>query len=229
MRITAELDIFGLGRAALAKTRSLFGERACFSSARRLRADFTWAGPDEASHGLAEERLLGPGDLGRARAVGANALLCELEGGLAGDPATSGLRLLVRVPFSAGEDVGERAARLARLAGLLDRVPALDGIWPEPTGEAQGLDTLVFFAACRQACGRGHLVVNLESFGLKLGQLCLSFGADEISGSIVGQRALRLGERAASHDLTRDEAVTLLRTAGLSPCERLPTGLGQGV
>jgi 2-iminoacetate synthase ThiH len=64
----------------------------------------------------------------------------------------------------------------------------------------------------------------LESFGHKLGQLCLSFGADEILGSIVAERALRLGARASSNEITRDEAALLVRASGLVPCERLPDG-----
>jgi aminodeoxyfutalosine synthase len=73
-------------------------------------------------------------------------------------------------------------------------------------------------------CPAQHVVVDLDLLGQKLGQLCLSFGADEILGSITGQRALRLGEHASSNALTCDEAALLLRASGFTPCERQPEG-----
>jgi 2-iminoacetate synthase ThiH len=73
------------------------------------------------------------------------------------------------------------------------------------------------------------VVVDLDVFGHKLGQLCLSFGADEIFGSIVGQRALRLGDHASSKALTRDEAALLLRASAFTPCERLSEGKVQAL
>ena len=67
--------------------------------------------------------------------------------------------------------------------------------------------------------------MDVEHFGHKLGQLCLSFGADELFGPIVAQRALRLGENArAATALTREEAALLLRASGFAPCERLADG-----
>ncbi len=91
-------------------------------------------------------------------------------------------------------------------------------------GEPQGLDTIGFFAACRIAVPNAHVVVDLERLGHKLGQLCLSFGADTLVGTIVKQRELRLGPRASSNELTRDEAVRLMRAAGFVACELLPGG-----
>ncbi len=129
---------------------------------------------------------------------------------------------LVEVPFTFGEPAQDRHDRLAALATACAGSGA--GIMPVPVGEPQGLDTIAFFAACRLACPGAHLVVDLERFGHKLGQLCLSFGADEIVGPIVERRELRLGPRAGSKELTRDEAAQLLRAAGFAPCERLPDG-----
>jgi hypothetical protein len=224
MSLAPELDIFSLGRRALGSARALSDGRAFFTSARRLQADGLWSGPSEASCSLVAEEvvaLLGGTEV--ARTAGANTVVFGLEGASAA-AAVSGLRMLVRVPFAAGEAPDERSRRLAKLARVLTQSPGIDGVVPVPVGEAQGLDTLAFFAACRQVCGKAHLVVDLETFGHKLGQLCLSFGADEIVGPIVRQRALRLGERASSNEITRDEAALLLRASGFLPCERLPDG-----
>ena len=102
--------------------------------------------------------------------------------------------------------------------------PPVTGLVPTPVGEPQGLDTIAFFAACRLACPQAHLVVDLDVLGHKLGQLCLSFGADTIMGAIVDERAPRLGSRVDSRELTRDEAAQMLRASGFAPCEQRPDG-----
>lgn len=122
----------------------------------------------------------------------------------------------VRVPFTFGEPEAARRGRLAALSVVNHPIV------PTPVGEPQGLDTIAFFAACRSVLPAAHIVVDLELLGQKLGQLCLSFGADAIVGTIVDQRALRLGERAGSNELTHDEAAQLLRASGFEPCAGLP-------
>jgi hypothetical protein len=225
MKLEPNLDLFDLGREALAAARAAFAGQAFFVSARRLQPDGSWLGPSEAALSLVgEDALAGLGGLAVARRLGANALLGDVSGTAASEAVGLGLRCLVRVPFAAGESFDVRRARFDQLADLVRRVPGIDGVLPVPVGEAQGLDTLQFFAACRMTYQAGHVVVDVELFGHKLGQLCLSFGADEILGTITGQRALRLGAHASSNALTRDEAALLLRASGFTACERLPEG-----
>ena len=50
--------------------------------------------------------------------------------------------------------------------------------------------------------------------------MAFGFGADELFAPIVAERALRLGDNANNPALTRKEAATLIRGAGLIPCER---------
>ena len=225
MTLPPDLDIFSAGRDALAKARALFDGRAFFASARRLGADGSWSGPAQAAWCLADEDMVRiPGGLPAAREAGVNTVVCGLDGTFAPEVLASGLRCLLRVPLGGDEGADERRRRLDQLARVVDRWAGIDGVMPAPSAQPQGLATLVFFAACRQAAGRAHLLVDLAGFGHKLGQLCLSFGADGILGPIVVRRALRLGEHASSSDLTRDEAAELLRASGFSPCERLPDG-----
>jgi len=220
-----ELNLYDMGRDALAAARAAFAGRASFVSARRLQVDGLWLGPPEATLAVVEEvALSGLGGLAAASKLGANAVICNSDGILAGQATGFGMRVLFLVPFASGESDEARHTRLAELGELIGRIPGIDGILPAPVGEAQGLDTLQFFAACRVACPDSHIVVDLERFGLKLGQLCLSFGADEILGAISGQRALRLGAQASSNALTRDEAVVFLRASGFEPCETMPEG-----
>jgi len=222
-------DIFGQGRQALALAVAAFGGRGIFASARRWQADGTWIGPAEAALAVVDEATLPSGaSLPELRDQGANAVLCSLGSPRLGEVAELGMRALLRVPFASGDVAEDRRARLDQLAEMRGRLSARDGIMPVPVGEAQGLETISFFAACRLACPSAHLVVDLEIFGHKLGQLCLSFGADAIMGCIVGKRAPRLGERASSNDLTHDEAALLLRASGFEPCAWLPEGKVRG-
>ncbi len=59
--------------------------------------------------------------------------------------------------------------------------------------------------------------------------MAFGFGADELLAPIVAERALRLGANANNPALTRKEAVTLIRGAGLIPCERMADGSLQEV
>jgi hypothetical protein len=225
MTLAPDLDIFSAGREALAKARALFDGRAFFASARRLAADGSWSGPAKAAWCLADEDVVQVrGGLAAARAAGVNAVVCGLDGALAPEVLAAGMRCLLRVPLVEDEAPDARHRCLDQLAHAVERWVGIDGVMPAPTAQPQGLATLVFFAACRRAAGQAHLVVDLEAFGHKLGQLCLSFGADGILGPIVAERALRLGEHAASSVVTRDEAALLLRASGFLPCERLPDG-----
>jgi hypothetical protein len=196
--VDANLDIFSAGRQALVLARAAFAGRGCYSPAGTLPAG------------------------------------------------------LVRVPYTFGEPEADRQQRLASLvrkttestedgekgeARIWDpespsppssALSALSvvksSILPTPVGEPQGLDTIAFFAACRLACPRAHVLADLDLLGHKLGQLCLSFGADALTGAIVDQRGLRLGANADSRELTHGEAAEMLRAAGFFPCERLPDG-----
>jgi hypothetical protein len=133
-----------------------------------------------------------------------------------------GARLLARLPYRSGQDDAERVGRLGALtaAGL-----PLWGVIPTPEGEPYGLDTLRVTALSRlHLPAAAHVVAEVETLGPRLAQMCLGFGADELFAPIVGERALRLGDNANNPALTRKEAVTLIRGAGLVPGERTADG-----
>ena len=124
--------------------------------------------------------------------------------------------------FRHGESDAERLGRLAEIAAL---APPPEGIVPTPAGEPFGLDTLRCFALCRLALPRvPHLLADVTTLGPRLAQMAFGFGADELYAPIVAERALRLGANANNPALTRKEAATLIRGAGLAPCERLADG-----
>jgi hypothetical protein len=134
---------------------------------------------------------------------------------------------IVTFPFRLGETDAERLTRLAEIAAA---ATAVGGIMPAPVGEAFGLDTLRCFALCRLALPRvPHVLADVTTLGPRLAQMAFGFGADELFAPIVAERALRLGANANNPSLTRKEAVTLIRGAGLTACERMADGTLQEV
>jgi hypothetical protein len=124
---------------------------------------------------------------------------------------------IVAFPFRLGESDAERLARLAEI-GAAATPPG--GIMPAP----------VCFALCRLALPRvPHVLADVTTLGPRLAQMAFGFGADEIFAPIVAERALRLGANANNPALTRKEAATLIRGAGLVPCERMADGTLQEV
>jgi hypothetical protein len=214
-------DLFSLGRRAAAAREALHGRRGTFTRSRRLLATGAWRGPRDAPLPYVEAAdLAALGGWPAARAAGATALVAP-----AGDVAAlraahaDGARLLARLPFRSGEAEAERVERLRALAAT--GLP-LWAVVPTPEGEPYGLDTLRVTALCRLHLPEApHVVAEVETLGPRLAQMCLGFGADELFAPIVGERALRLGDNANNPALTRKEAVTLLRGAGLAPAERM--------
>jgi hypothetical protein len=219
----ATLDLFALGRQASAARDGELGRRGTFVRARQLLASGGWRGPRDAAASTVDEAdLAALGGLPALRAAGIDLLVASADSSQARAAAEAGLRILLRVPYRLGEDDRERLDRLA----AIDR--AAFGVWgvmPAPVGEPYGLDTLRFFALCRLALPRvGHLLADVGALGPRLAQMAFGFGADELFAPIVAERALRLGANAHNPALTRKEAATLIRGAGLAPCERLGHG-----
>jgi hypothetical protein len=202
-------DLFALGQAAAAAARQLHQGRVVFARARQLLGSGAWRGPRDAADAYVEDTdLAALGGVDAAAAAGVRTLITTGR--------SAPLRCLLRVPYRAGEP---ESARLARLAAIDSA--AIDGVLPTPEGEALGLDTLRFVALCRIHLAVPHLVVDFSRLGHRLAQMSLGFGADELFGPIVSERALRLGENSANPALTRKEAAGLIRGAGLVPFERV--------
>ena len=219
----AMLDLFALGRQASAARDGQLGRRGTFIRARQLLASGGWRGPRDAAESTVEEAdLAAVGGLPALRAAGIDLLVAPADSVQARAASQAGLRILLRVPYRLGEDDRER---LDRLAAIDQAAYDVWGVMPAPVGEPYGLDTLRFFALCRLALPRvPHLLADVGTLGPRLAQMAFGFGADEIFAPIVAERALRLGANAHNPSLTRKEAATLIRGAGLAPCERLGNG-----
>ncbi len=219
----ATLDLFALGRQASAARDGQLGRRGTFIRARQFLASGGWRGPRDAAESTVEEAdLAAVGGLPALRAAGIDLLVAPADSSQARPASQAALRILLRVPYRLGEDDRER---LDRLAAIDQATYDVWGVMPAPVGEPYGLDTLRFFALCRLALPRvAHLLADVGALGPRLAQMACGFGADEIFAPIVAERALRLGANAHNPSLTRKEAATLIRGAGLVPCERFADG-----
>jgi hypothetical protein len=220
------LDLFALGRQASALRDERLGRRGAFVRTKQLLSTGAWRGPRDAAEAYVEEAdLAAVGGIAAARAAGVGLLVGAQDLASARAAAAAGLRVLWRVAFRDGETDGQRLARLGTLAEIASDGSTLWGVMPATVGEPYGLDTLRFFALCRLALPQApHLVADVTALGPRLAQMAFGFGADELYGPIVAERALRLGANANNPALTRKEAATLIRGAGLTACERLADG-----
>jgi hypothetical protein len=218
------LDLFALGRQAAAARDARVGRRGSFVRARQLLATGAWRGPRDAAETFIDEADSdATGGWAAARAAGVGLCIAAADSAQARAAAQAGLRILLRLPYRAGETERARLDRLAALGGLPFEVW---GVMPAPVGEPYGLDTLRLFALCRLALPRVfHLLADVGALGPRLAQMAFGFGADELFAPIVAERALRLGANAHNPSLTRKEAATLIRGAGLLACERLADGV----
>jgi hypothetical protein len=214
-----QADLFTLGRAAAARAVEVTGGRVVFARSRQLLGSGAWRGPRDAAEAYVEEEDLAA--LGGLQAAVEAGVRTVVVGNLAvlREPGAAGLRALLRLPYRAGETESDRRKRLDALAGEL-RELTVDGVLPSPQGEALGLDSLRLVAQVRLALPVPHVLVDFARLGHRLAQMCLGFGADELFGPIVSERALRLGDNANNPAMTRKEAATLIRGAGLRPFER---------
>ena len=221
----ADEDLHGLARRATAARRAAVGDRASFVRARQLLATGAWRGPRDAAEAFVEEDdLAALGGWDAARAHGVDLLVGGRDPQVHAAAIASGGRSIWRLYFRSGENPDARVARIealrARVGGGLPHWGVLPT--PEDGSEPEGLDTLHLTASCRLVLPAiAHVIADVPGLGPRLAQMALGFGADELFGPIVSERALRLGDNARNPSMTRKEAAILIRGAGLLPCERL--------
>ena len=217
-------DLFGRGRQAAAAARATNQGQAVFARSRQLLGTGAWKGPRDAAESFVEEEdLPALGGLSAAIEAGVRTLLTS-SAATAGDAAAAGLRVLWRLPYRAGEPEELRQQKLAATRALLQSGVPIDAVVPTPEGEPMGLDSLALVARVRLELPVKHVVADFVRLGHRLAQMALGFGADELWGPIMPERALRLGANANNPVMTRKEAATLIRGAGLRPAERLANG-----
>ncbi len=84
-----------------------------------------------------------------------------------------------------------------------------------------GLDDLKNIAAARLMLDNfAHIKSFWIMIGPKLAQIALSFGADDIDGTVIEERITHMAGADTAQAMTRDEILHLIREAGRDPVER---------
>lgn len=86
-------------------------------------------------------------------------------------------------------------------------------------GEAGGFLDLKVYAVSRLLLDNiPHLKAHWITTGLKLGQVALSFGVDDLGGTNLNEKIVHDAGSETPIDLSRDELEHMIRSAGYEPC-----------
>ncbi|SCY66374.1 aminofutalosine synthase MqnE [Desulfoluna spongiiphila] len=129
------------------------------------------------------------------------------------------------------ETLEERVSHLITLRDLQDRTGGFSSFIPlafhskntklshiPPTG---GVDDLKNVAVSRLMLDNfDHIKAYWVMIGEKLAQVALSFGADDLDGTIIEERITHTAGATSAKGLTRAEMAVMIRGAGFEPVER---------
>jgi aminodeoxyfutalosine synthase len=129
------------------------------------------------------------------------------------------------------ETVEDRVDHLIRLRELQDRTGGFQAFIPlsfhsqnteiKKSSYTTGFDDLKTLAISRLLLDNfDHIKAYWVMLGEKITQVSLSFGVDDIDGTVVEERITRMAGGTTDGSMTRDELVDLIRKAGKKPVER---------
>ncbi|MDP2312918.1 MAG: aminofutalosine synthase MqnE [Pseudomonadota bacterium] len=142
-----------------------------------------------------------------------------------------GLRSNCTMLFGSIETIEERVDHLVRLRALQDETGGFQTFiplrfhnennrlrrLPEPTG----YDSLRTMAVSRLMLDNiDHIKAYWIMLGIKLAQVSLAFGVDDLDGTVREERIYHMAGAKTPQELTRTELVQLIRDAGRVPVER---------
>jgi len=129
------------------------------------------------------------------------------------------------------ETVEDRIDHLLRLRELQDRTGGFQAFIPlsfhpqnteiKKTSGTTGFDDLKTLAISRLLLDNfDHIKAYWVMLGEKITQVSLSFGVDDIDGTVVEERITKMAGGTTEGIMTRDELIDLIRLAGKTPVER---------
>jgi aminodeoxyfutalosine synthase len=129
------------------------------------------------------------------------------------------------------ETIEDRVDHLLRLRELQDRTGGFQAFIPlsfhsqntEITKAAYttGFDDLKTLAVSRLLLDNfDHIKAYWVMLGEKITQVSLSFGVDDIDGTVVEERITKMAGGTTDGSMTRDDLVDLIKQAGKTPVER---------
>ena len=129
------------------------------------------------------------------------------------------------------ETLEERVRHLIRLRELQDRTGGFSAFIPlafhsentelEEIPATTGFDDLKTVAVARLMLDNfDHIKAYWVMIGEKLAQVALSFGADDLDGTIVEEKITHMAGATSPKGLARDEMARFITAAGFTPVER---------
>jgi aminodeoxyfutalosine synthase len=129
------------------------------------------------------------------------------------------------------ETVADRVDHLIRLRDLQDRTNGFQAFIPlsfhsqnteiKKSAYTTGFDDLKTLAISRLLLDNfDHIKAYWVMLGEKITQVSLSFGVDDIDGTVVEERITKMAGGTTEGMMTREELVNLIKTAGKTPIER---------
>lgn len=142
-----------------------------------------------------------------------------------------GLRSNATMLFGSIETLEERVDHMVRLRELQDETRGFQTFIPlrfhhennrlQRVKEPTGFDSLRTYAVSRLMLDNfDHVKAYWIMLGQKLAQVALSFGVDDLDGTVREERIYHMAGARTPQELTRAELVTLIRHAGRVPVER---------
>jgi aminodeoxyfutalosine synthase len=142
-----------------------------------------------------------------------------------------GLRSNATMLFGSIETVEERVDHLLRLRTLQDETAGFQTFIPlkfhnennrlQRLPEPTGYDSLRTLAVSRLMLDNfDHVKAYWIMLGIKLAQVSLAFGVDDLDGTVREERIYHMAGARTPQELTRAELVGLIRAAGRVPVER---------
>jgi aminodeoxyfutalosine synthase len=143
----------------------------------------------------------------------------------------TGLKSNATMLYGHIETVEDRVDHLIRLRELQDRTGGFQAFIPlsfhsqnteiKKSSYTTGFDDLKTLAISRLLLDNfDHIKAYWVMLGEKITQVSLSFGVDDIDGTVVEERITRMAGGTTDGSMTRDELLDLIRQAGKKPVER---------
>ncbi len=129
------------------------------------------------------------------------------------------------------ETIEDRVDHLIRLRELQDRTGGFQAFIPlsfhpqnteiKKSSNTTGFDDLKTLAISRLLLDNfDHIKAYWVMLGEKITQVSLSFGVDDIDGTVVEERITKMAGGTTEGIMTRDELINLIKQAGKTPVER---------
>lgn len=144
-----------------------------------------------------------------------------------------GMRTNATMLYGHVETVGERIDHLIKLRELQDRTggfltfiplafhPKNTGLEEMNLSRTTGYDDLKALAVARLMLDNfDHIKAYWVMIGLKLAQVSLAFGVDDIDGTVVEERITHAAGGDTGQALTKGALVNMIKAAGRNPAER---------